>query len=95
MKKSIILVMCLLSFCLSCPVIAQDLNPYTYKNNLHQHKDEGLTTDNSDADTQDTDDFYNEMINEQYGSNLSPDFNNRENINPNESDYSYGSSEGG
>lgn len=46
------------------------------------------------SDTQGSDDFFNEMIYEQYGSIESPAFMNRENINPNESDYGYGGSDG-
>jgi len=81
-------------FLLIFPANAQDLNPYTYNNGAQQPKDQGLRTDNSNADTENSDDFYNEMIRQQYGSDLSPAFNNRENINPNESDYDYGSTGG-
>jgi len=83
--------MCLFSLLPSCSAFAQDANPYTYKNNV---KDEGIATDNNDKDTEDQEDFFDEMIYQQYGSDQSPSFNNREKINPNESDYSYGTSGG-
>lgn len=46
-----------------------------------------------EKDKEGCDDFYNELIAPDYGSIESPAFNNRENINPNESSYDYGSSE--
>ena len=92
MKKIISLFICLFSFVY--PVCAQDVNPYTYNNNTRQPKDQGLNTDNSTADMENSDDFYNEMIKQQYGSNQSPAFLNREDINPNEDSYDYGYSGG-
>lgn len=45
-------------------------------------------------DTQGSDDFFDEEIYDEYGSNKSPAFNNRQNINPNESDYGFGQTDG-
>lgn len=83
------------SFSLFAPAFAADANPYMPKYKTPKHNGGGIPTDNTDADSEDSDDFYDEMIYEQYGSDQSPAFNNRENINPNESDYSYGSADSG
>ena len=48
----------------------------------------------NNSDQQGADDFYSELIAPQYGSDQSPAFLHRENINPNESDYGYGSFDG-
>lgn len=40
-------------------------------------------------DKEGSDDFYNELIAPEYGSNQSPEFNNTEDMNPNESNYGY------
>lgn len=43
-----------------------------------------------DSDTEGADDYYRELIAPEYGSDQSPAFMNRENINPSESSYSSG-----
>ncbi len=91
MNKIILLLLCLCI--MNCPIFAQG--------SLQQSKD-GVDTDISEQnsededsqDSEDSDDFYNEIIYQQYGSDMSPAFMNRENINPNESDYGYGSTDG-
>lgn len=57
--------------------------------NHNQLNSERQTSVNSDYDKQDADDFYNELIQQDYGSNQSADFNNNSEMNPNESDYAY------
>lgn len=41
-----------------------------------------------------SDDFYEDNVMQEYGSEASPAFLNRENINPNEDSYGYGTSDG-
>lgn len=60
--------------------------------NVKQNQDG--TTSNDDYDSEDSDYYYNELIEPEYGCDQSPAFLNRGNINPNESDYGYGSTDG-
>jgi hypothetical protein len=94
MKKIICLIVCVFSFLFVSPVFSQDFSQNMPQNGSRVQSTQGIPTDNNDSDTQDSDDFYNEMIYEDYGSNQSPAFNNREDINPNESNYGFGSSGG-
>lgn len=74
--------------------MAED-NPYADKNWGVQpvSEDQQAQLDN-DSNVQGSDDFYSELIAPEYGSDQSPAFLNRENINPNESDYGYGGFDG-
>ena len=56
--------------------------------------DEAEARETEDDDSQGSDDFFYDEIYEQYCSNKSPAFNNRQNINPNESNYGYGQTDG-
>lgn len=93
MKKYLSILLCLF-FC-SYPIEAADADPHAgLRMDLLQTRADNLGR-NASADLNDADDeFYNELINQDYGCDQSPAFLNRENINPNESDYGYGATDG-
>lgn len=89
MNKVILLIMC---FCLiSYPVFADDA-PADNSNWGVQpaYQDADDSSPSQDAWDRERD----EIIDRKYGSEDSPAFLNRENINPNEADYGYGSTDG-
>lgn len=86
--KKFILIICTLLFSVSA--IAAETSTNTYNNNSTIKKE---IKNLQDPDTEGADDFYRELIAPQYGSDQSPAFLNRENINPSESSYNYGSSD--
>lgn len=90
MKKSAYLILFLCLF--SSPTIAIAENGSTgetYNVENQPYTSEQSTTDENDDDAQESDDFYNELISPDYGSDQSPAFNNRGDMNPNESNYGY------
>jgi len=57
---------------------------------LNKNSDDGTDAPyDAKADKQDSDDFYNELINQEYGSDQSADFDGRAEMNPNEANYDY------
>lgn len=92
--KKIVLLMSFLFLC-SYPCVAFDSDAYSniVKDRQMYNADNPKVQKNS-SDTEGSDDFYNELINEDYGCDMSPAFLNRENMNPNEADYGYGGSDG-
>lgn len=91
MRKSFFIILILL---LASPCLA-DVSSYVQKMSqneqqmLKQNLNQAFLYDADDSDTQNSDDFYNEMIYQKYGSNDSPGFNNSLEMNPNEADYAY------
>lgn len=81
MKKFCFLFLCL---CLSSCVFAQEVNYDSDQTNPQVREYESDTTDA----------YFDNNVVEQYGSEQSPAFLNRENINPNEDSYDYGSTDG-
>ena len=67
--------------------VSYDFDETNYRQNNDDSK-------NDKWDSDETDYFYTDLIEPYYGSDQSPAFLNRENINPNESDYGYGSTDG-
>lgn len=92
-KKFALLIMsCMFSFCpavLASDSSVDDSNWGVYP----QNRDEENAEETSSAE-----DIWNyersDLIYNNYGSDQSPAFSNRENINPNECDYGYGSTDG-
>lgn len=91
MKKFVFI--CLLCFTiLPC---AADVSDYVQKmaqaeqRGLQCNLNQAFLYDSDDSDSQNSDDFYNEMIYQQYGSTESPAFNNHLQMNPNEANYGY------
>lgn len=76
-------------FLLAYPAMAQD-EPYAGISGTvkEQNEDSQSDTDPQGSES-DWDRMYDETVYERYGSTESPAFLNRENINPNESDYGY------
>lgn len=88
MKKLLILILGLFLFIY--PVQAQVYSSYTdLLNNTQKSKHNYDTAYDAASDSQDSDDFYNELIEQNYGSNESPAFNNSSEMNPNEANYEY------
>lgn len=78
--------LCFLIFCLclvNCSAQADGFNPAQSANPLVQE----YVSDTSDA-------YYDDVVVQEYGSEESPAFLNRENINPNEGSYGYGTADG-
>jgi len=91
MKKSAFSILCLILF--ACPVFAMYGDPpfnATEPPAQIKKTKEPLPTIKI-PDKEGPDDFYNELIQQDYGSNQSPAFDNTEEINPSESDYGYSS----
>lgn len=78
MKKAILLI-CLCLF--YQPVFAK------WDNNYCKIANNKTVSNNQGSDTEGADDFFNELILPEYGSDESPAFLNRENINPHEDSY--------
>jgi len=89
MKKILLLIFCL--YILPCYVYADDA-PCDNSNWGVQAKPENKT--NSDVSEQVWDGEEENYIYDNYGSEESPAFLNREKMNPNESDYGYGTADG-
>lgn len=88
MKNFAILIFGLFLF--SYPVLAQvNSNYLNSSGNTQQSKYDDETNYDTASDTQDSDDFYNELIEQNYGSDESPAFNNNAEMNPNEANYGY------
>lgn len=88
----------LIFFCLiSSPVLAKSASNYIFSGKNQQQiqaneqSDSALKEENAEQIWNYTVDDY---IDRNYGSDASPAFSNRENINPNESDYGYGTADG-
>ena len=91
MNKIVFLVMFLGLFC--SPAIAMDINECDSSegNSMQseQNNQNHQPTENQDSDIEGVDDFYDELIYPEYGSDDSPDFLNRENTEPYEPNNGY------
>ncbi len=89
MKKTFLLIICLLTC--SGPCLSVDAEAYSdLIQDRQMYNADHPKLQKSSSDVEGSDDFYNELINEDYGCNMSPAFMNRGDMNPNESDYGYG-----
>lgn len=87
MNKEVLLILCMCL--LSYPAIAQD-ETYTDTNkNVQQQNTNNEPTTQPEGSESDWNLLYDQLVNERYGSIESPAFLNRENMNPNESNYGY------
>ena len=89
MNKSAFLILCLTLF--ACPAFAMYGDPpFNSPEPPEQIKDTKAPSPTiKSTDKEGPDDFYNELIQEDYGSNQSPAFNNIDEINPGEANYGY------
>ncbi|MFA7659522.1 MAG: hypothetical protein WCY19_08825 [Candidatus Gastranaerophilaceae bacterium] len=95
MKEFILSVMCLFLFFLFHPAFADDDGTSSNSNwGIPPASKDEMSAQNSGSAEEAWSEEYNQTIYERYGSDESPAFNNRENINPNESDYGYGETDG-
>ena len=86
MKKFIILLFGIFLF--SSPAIAQvRRNGGLSADNTKQYSNSNQADPN--ADCEGDDDFYNELIEQNYGSTESSDFNNNSEMNPSEANYAF------
>jgi len=96
MKRIILLI--IFAFVFTPSALAQGANqaansaiqPTPTSRPLDKNGDDGTDVPyDADYDKQDSDDFYNELIEQQYGSNQSADFNGHSEMNPDEANYGY------
>jgi len=89
MRKMFLLLICMFLF--SPLGFAQEESPYPDANpNVKQTDEDGEPIDTSAPAERIWQGEQYQNIQDEYGSNQSPSFEGRENINPNESDYGYG-----
>lgn len=87
MNKEVLLVLCMCL--LSYSAIAQEEAYSDTKETTGQQKQIINQNTQTESSEQDWDLMYDQTVNERYGSIESPAFLNREEMNPNESDYGY------
>lgn len=92
MKKFAFLIIFILAFSYTHHAFADDVNPTSDPNWGVPSENENTHQADEDTPTEDEwDKIYDQTIYNKYGSDESPAYLNRENMNPGESDYGYSS----
>lgn len=94
MKKLILLFICIVPTVICYPVFAAEAAPDDSNWGIQPVTKDWQRAQQTSSSEKAWDEEVNEKIYENYGSEASPAFLNRENINPGESDYDYGSGDG-
>ena len=90
--KEFLLFICIIL--LYCPVFAQDSGEFKLPKGFKQTQNDGEIIDKNSPAELIWEGTESQIIEDTYGSDQSPYFEGRGGINPNESDYGYGNSDG-
>lgn len=91
MKKSVFLIICIFLF--SAPTFSDGVSSDNSNWGI-QPPSANTQNDNTSDEEDEWNRIHDEVIYKKYGSEESPSFLNREEMNPNESDYGYGTPDG-